>query len=94
MSDVILSIDCSNRWSCLGLAVDGKIAGERNLDLGRAQAARLPLLVAELLAGCGLNVRNVTCVAATVGPGYLPASASAWLTLPAWPSPLASKWCR
>lgn len=70
MSDVILSIDCSNRWSCLGLAVDGKIAGERNLDLGRAQAARLPLLVAELLAGCGLNVRNVTCVAATVGPGY------------------------
>ena len=83
MSDVLLSIDCSNRWSCLGLAVDGKIAGERNLDLGRAQAARLPLLAAELLAGCGLNVRNVTCVAAT-----------AWLTLPAWLLPLASKWCR
>lgn len=70
MSDVLLSIDCSNRWSCLGLAVGGKIAGECNLDLGREQAARLPLLAAELLAGHGLKVRDVTCVAVTVGPGY------------------------
>ncbi|MCI6259792.1 MAG: tRNA (adenosine(37)-N6)-threonylcarbamoyltransferase complex dimerization subunit type 1 TsaB [Pyramidobacter sp.] len=70
MSDVLLSIDCSNRWSCLGLAVGGKIAGERNLDLGREQAARLPLLAAELLAGHGLKIQDVACVAVTVGPGY------------------------
>ena len=91
MSDVILSIDCSNRWSCLGLAVDGKIAGERNLDLGRAQAARLPLLVAELL-GCTYGTLRASRRRSV--PVILPASASAWLTLPAWPSPLASKWCR
>lgn len=70
MSEVLLAIDCSNRWSCLGLAVDGKIAGERNLDLGREQAARLPLLAAELLAGSGLKAQDVTRVAVTVGPGY------------------------
>ena len=49
-SEVLLSIDCSNRWSCFGLAVDGRAAGEKNLDLGRAQAGALPLVAEELLA--------------------------------------------
>jgi len=70
MSDVLLSIDCSNRWSCLGLAVDGKITGELSLDLGREQAARLPLLASELLNESGLKIQNLTCIAVTVGPGY------------------------
>lgn len=70
MSEVLLSIDCSNRWSCLGLSVGKRIAGESNLDLGREQAARLPLAAAELLARHSLKMQDLTCVAVTVGPGY------------------------
>ena len=67
---VLLSIDCSNRWSCLGLAAGGKPVAERCLDLGRSQAARLPLETEALLASQGLSLRDVTCIAAAVGPGY------------------------
>lgn len=73
MSNVLLSIDCSNRWTCLGLAVagaSGVSVGERNNDLGRAQAAKLPVLVEEMLAVRGLNVHDLTAIAVTVGPGY------------------------
>ena len=69
MKDTILSIDCSNRWTCIGLAIDGKTVG-RDCDLGRAQAAQLPLLVEELLASEKLRLGDLTALAVTVGPGY------------------------
>ena len=70
MKDVLLSIDCSNRWTCLGLAVNGSAVSERNVDLGRAQAARLPLITEELLDERGLKIHDLTVMAVTVGPGY------------------------
>ena len=69
-SEVLLSIDCSNRWSCFGLAVDGRAAGEKNLDLGRAQAGALPLVAEELLAQASPKIQDVTCLAVAIGPGY------------------------
>ncbi len=70
MSEKIFAIDCSNRWTCLGLMIDGQAAGERNVDLGRRQAAELPVLTEEFLAEKNLTVRDITAVAVTVGPGY------------------------
>lgn len=73
MSNVLLSIDCSNRWTCLGLAVEdasGVSVDERNIDLGRAQAAKLPILAEEMLSVRGVSVHDLTAIAVTVGPGY------------------------
>ncbi|MGI6075706.1 MAG: tRNA (adenosine(37)-N6)-threonylcarbamoyltransferase complex dimerization subunit type 1 TsaB [Pyramidobacter sp.] len=70
MSEILLTVDCSNRWSCLGLAVDGEACGAINLDLGREQAARLPLVADDLLRGRGLKIADVTVLAVTTGPGY------------------------
>ncbi len=70
MNEVVFALDCSNRWTCLGLMINGQDAGERNVDLGRRQAADLPLLAEELLAEKNLTVRDITAVGVTVGPGY------------------------
>lgn len=70
MSESLLCIDCSNRWSCLGLVVDGEPVGEINLDLGRQQASKLPNVTEDLLGSHGLKVQDLTCLAVTVGPGY------------------------
>ncbi len=70
MSEIIFALDCSNRWTCLGLMIDGQEAGERNVDLGRRQAAELPVLTEEFLTEKNLTVRDLTAVGVTVGPGY------------------------
>lgn len=70
MSESLLACDCSNRWSCLGLAVDGEVRGALNLDLGRGQAAQLPLMVEKLLSGEGLKLSDLSVLAVTTGPGY------------------------
>lgn len=69
-SEVIVSVDCSNRWTCVGLAVDGAPLGEKNLFLERAQAGRLPIVTAGLLSEFSLKVHDITCLAVAVGPGY------------------------
>ncbi len=50
--------------------IDGQEAGDRNVDLGRRQAAELPVLTEEFLAEKNLTVRDITAVGVTVGPGY------------------------
>jgi len=70
MNDIMLSVDCSNKWTCLGLACKGELFAEINSDLGRKQASKLPLLVDELLNRKGVKLSDVSCVAVTVGPGY------------------------
>lgn len=70
MSEILLTLDCSNRWSCLGLTVDGKTAGAESLDLGREQASKLPLAVEGLLRKQGFDINDITLLGVTVGPGY------------------------
>ncbi|NCC95478.1 MAG: tRNA (adenosine(37)-N6)-threonylcarbamoyltransferase complex dimerization subunit type 1 TsaB [Synergistales bacterium] len=70
MSDRILAVDCSNRFTCIGL-VDGETPlSEMNLDLGRSQASLLPVCVSSLLSNSRLSFDDIDFVAVTVGPGY------------------------
>lgn len=70
MSDRILAIDCSNRFTCIGLIDDGEPLSEINLDLGRSQASLLPVCVASLLEYSRLSLDDINFIAVTVGPGY------------------------
>ena len=66
----LLAVDCSNRWTSVGLALDNNIVAETGLDLGRKQASLLPLLVQDLLSRFDLSIKDLSSVAVTVGPGY------------------------
>ena len=66
---ILLAIDCSNRWTSLGLSLQGRSTGVA-LDLGRKQAAELPGEVEKLLAREGLALEQLTHIGVTVGPGY------------------------
>ncbi|PIE54637.1 MAG: tRNA (adenosine(37)-N6)-threonylcarbamoyltransferase complex dimerization subunit type 1 TsaB [Dethiosulfovibrio peptidovorans] len=70
MSERILAVDCSNRWTSVGIMDDGALVVETNLDLGRSQAARLPLIVQEALRKAHWSLEDLSAVAVTVGPGY------------------------
>lgn len=70
MSDIILAVDCSNRFTCIGL-VDGETPlSEVNLDLGRSQASLLPVCVSSLLLNSRITLDDIGFIAVTVGPGY------------------------
>ena len=62
----ILAIDCSLRLTCAALSGGGSFA----LDLGRAQAAELPVKVEELLKNSGLSFSDINYIALANGPGY------------------------
>lgn len=62
----ILAIDCSLRLTCSALSGGGSFA----LDLGRAQAAELPVKVEELLKNSGLSFSDINYIALANGPGY------------------------
>lgn len=66
----ILAIDCSNRFTCLGLVDEGISVSEFNLDLGRSQGALLPSCVDSLLKNSGTPIENIDAIGVTVGPGY------------------------
>lgn len=70
MSQIILGIDCCTRWTNLGLAVDGVILSEMNLNIGRQQASKLPELVEHMLTMQNIVLEDISAVALTVGPGY------------------------
>lgn len=67
---LMLGIDCSMRWTSLGLALDEEVLAEVNIDLGRRQAEKLPELVSELLSQRGCTLGDLAHIAVTVGPGY------------------------
>jgi tRNA threonylcarbamoyladenosine biosynthesis protein TsaB len=73
MKGLILAVDCSLRWTNAALFSDsfgeGVSASER-LDIGRRQAAELPLAAERLLAGANLSFGDIELVAVTNGPGY------------------------
>ncbi|MCD8163056.1 MAG: tRNA (adenosine(37)-N6)-threonylcarbamoyltransferase complex dimerization subunit type 1 TsaB [Synergistaceae bacterium] len=66
----ILGINCAGRWTNAGLAINGNIIGERNLELGRRQSEELPLLTADLLDEAGMALSDLELIAVGTGPGY------------------------
>lgn len=67
---VFLGIDCTTRWTNLGLAAGGKVLTEDNSDIGREQSTALPARVDALLQKSNIARNSVTGIAVTVGPGY------------------------
>ena len=56
---LVLGIDCSTLWTCVGCIQDGCLLGEINMNLGRKEASSLPLLVQDLLRSvdkCSLDI--------------------------------------
>jgi tRNA threonylcarbamoyl adenosine modification protein YeaZ len=74
MNGLILAVDCSLRWTNVALlsadvSAPGVSASEC-LDIGRRQAAELPLVAERLLADAGRSFDDIALVAVTNGPGY------------------------
>lgn len=67
---LVLGIDCSTKWTNVGVADGGEVLAEINLELGRAQSSQLPLLAARVLSEAGADMRGLGLVAVANGPGY------------------------
>ncbi|MDR1875062.1 MAG: tRNA (adenosine(37)-N6)-threonylcarbamoyltransferase complex dimerization subunit type 1 TsaB [Synergistaceae bacterium] len=74
MKDLLLAVDCSLRWTGAAVGRRGvagpEILAAECLDLGRRQAAELPLMVDRVLEKSGHELEDVGLVAVTNGPGY------------------------
>lgn len=66
----VLGIDCSTKWTNMGLAIDGRIAGEVNMSVGRRQSLILPAMLGQLLFNAGADLHSVDALCITSGPGY------------------------
>lgn len=71
MKDLLLALDCSLRWTNVAVLCGGAnvLASER-LDIGRRQAAELPLVTNRALEQSGYGLKDVGVIAVTNGPGY------------------------
>ena len=67
---ITLGINCAGRWTNVGLAINGKIAGEYNLELGRKQSEELPVMTEALVKESGTRFSELALVAVGAGPGY------------------------
>lgn len=67
---IVLGLDCSTKCTNVGVARDGEVLSEINLELGRAQSSRLPLLVEDALARAKVTIAEVGLIAVANGPGY------------------------
>lgn len=67
---LVLGIDCSTLWTCVGCVQDGHLLGEINVDLGRKEASVLPSLVQNLLRSVNRGFLDVDMISVTTGPGY------------------------
>ncbi|MDR2175033.1 MAG: tRNA (adenosine(37)-N6)-threonylcarbamoyltransferase complex dimerization subunit type 1 TsaB [Synergistaceae bacterium] len=74
MENLILALDCSLRRTNAavfsGLGEGGEVIASESLDIGRRQAAELPLAVERVLAAADRRLEEVGLVAVTNGPGY------------------------
>ena len=75
----LLAVDCSLRLTGVALVEPltgapmeggGRVVASECLDLGRRQAAELPLMAGRLVEGAGWSWTDVGLVAVTSGPGY------------------------
>jgi tRNA threonylcarbamoyladenosine biosynthesis protein TsaB len=65
----LLALDASSTRCVAGLWEDGALHGEASREGPTGEAALLPRLVADLLAGQDVAPRNLAAVAVVVGPG-------------------------
>ncbi|MDR1377339.1 MAG: tRNA (adenosine(37)-N6)-threonylcarbamoyltransferase complex dimerization subunit type 1 TsaB [Synergistaceae bacterium] len=70
MKELILALDCSLRWTNVAVFADGGTLVSKHLDIGRRQAAELPLVVEGALKEARCAFGDVGLVAVTNGPGY------------------------
>ena len=74
MKDILLAIDCSLRYTGIAVAAEInkelKILSELNADIGLKQAVELPRLAENIIKDSGINIKEITHVAVTNGPGY------------------------
>ena len=70
MEKLILALDCSLRWTNVAVFWNGDVLVSESLDIGRRQAAELPLIVQNALSGAGRSFGQVDLIAVTNGPGY------------------------
>jgi len=65
-----MGIDCSTKWTNVGLTDNGVIVGEINEDLGRKQSSMLPVIAEKLFSENNVKIGSICCIAVAVGPGY------------------------
>ena len=68
--DVMLVLDCSLRLTGAAVARCGEVLSRESADLGRRQAAELPLMAERVLAAAGMTFADIGLMAVTSGPGY------------------------
>ena len=68
--DVFLGIDCSMRWTNIGVSDETGVLGEMNVHAGKEQAGMLPRMVDDLLRTRKLRLSDITVIGVTVGPGF------------------------
>lgn len=67
---VFLGIDCSMRWTNIGVSDETGVLGEMNVHAGKEQAGMLPRMVDDLLRTRKLRLSDITVIGVTVGPGF------------------------
>lgn len=67
---ITLGIDCSTKWTNVGITKDGTVLGETNRELDRQQSSLLPILTEELLVKNKIDFNDIGQIAVAVGPGY------------------------
>jgi tRNA threonylcarbamoyladenosine biosynthesis protein TsaB len=70
MKNLILALDCSLRWTNVAVFADGGTVVSKRLDIGRRQAAELPVAVECALKEADRSFGDIGLVAVTNGPGY------------------------
>lgn len=66
----VLGIDCSTKRTNVGISRDGQVLADINLDLGRAQSSKLPILIGDALSAVKIGMRELSLIAVANGPGY------------------------
>ncbi len=69
MKEYALSVDCCSTWTTLGLAENGSVRGEINIDAGKNQSAVLPGLFQQLLESFFLKPEDISLFGVVTGPG-------------------------
>lgn len=66
----VLGIDCTTKFTNLGIASKGAVLSEMSLELGRQQSSRLPVLVEEMLSDLSIDLSELDLISVANGPGY------------------------
>ena len=72
--NILLAVDSSLRYTGIAVAVGRgekfEVLSEINTDIGHKQATELPNLAEKAIVSSGINIKEITHVAVTNGPGY------------------------